>query len=105
MAKKARIDKDGYVTFLNDKDGLSAKDYLLIISTGVFFLALTIGFISVLLGRPLGDEYFALLGAADAVVITVVGGIMGVQGVEVFANRNKDNAESTQEQTKEDDII
>lgn len=105
MAKKARIDKDGYVTFLNDKDGLSAKDYLLIISTGVFFLALTIGFISVLFGRPLGDEYFALLGAADAVVITVVGGIMGVQGVEVFANRNKYNADSTQHKTEEDDII
>ena len=101
MAKKARIDKDGYVTFLNDADGLSAKDYLLLVSTGVFVVALTVGFISVLIGRPLGEEYFALLGAADAVVITVVGGVMAVNTAEVL-KRPKDDVKSTE---SEDDVI
>lgn len=100
MAKRARVDKDGYLTFLNDSDGISAKDYLLIVSTGVFFIALTVGFIFILTGRTLGDEYFALLAASAPVVITVVGGVMGVQGVELFVNRDK--SDNTKE---EDDII
>lgn len=102
MAKRARIDKDGYLTFLNDADGISAKDYLLIVSTGVFFVALTVGFIFVLMGRALGGEYFALLSAAAPVVITVVGGVMGVQGVEMFVNRDKGEKENPKE---EDDVI
>lgn len=102
--KSAVVHIDGKpqrVTFLNDADGLSAKDYLLLISTGVFFLALTVGFISVLIGRPLGEEYFSLLNAADAVVITVVGGVMSIQGVEVFVNRKQNNAEPTKEEDYE----
>lgn len=102
--KRAYVDIDGKprrVTFLNDADGLSAKDYLLLISTGVFFLALTVGFVSVLIGRPLGEEYFALLGAADAVVITVVGGVMAVNTAEVL-KRPKDDEKLTE---SEDDVI
>ena len=102
--QKAVIEIDGKprrVTFLNDADGLSAKDYLLLVSTGVFFVALTVGFISVLIGRPLGEEYFALLGAADAVVITVVGGVMSVNVAEII-RRPKDDADSTQNKTEEE---
>ena len=110
MARKKRavVEIDGKprrVTFLNDEDGMSAKDYLLLISTGVFFTALTVGFIFVLFGRTLGGEYFTLLDAAAPVVITVVGGVMGVQGVETFVNRKRDDAVSTQTKTEEDDII
>lgn len=90
-----------FLSFMSDSDGVSAKDYLLLVSTGVFFLALTVGFISVLIGRPLGDEYFALLGAADAVVITVVGGVMSVNVAEVL-KRPKDDVKSTE---SEDDAI
>ena len=106
--KNAYVSIDGKprrVTFLNDADGLSAKDYLLIISTGVFFLALTVGFIFVLFGRTLGGEYFTLLDAAAPVVITVVGGVMGVQGVETFVNRKRNDEDLTQDKTEEDDII
>ena len=102
--QKAVIEIDGKprrVTFLNDADGLSAKDYLLLVSTGVFFVALTVGFISVLIGRPLGEEYFALLGAADAVVISVVGGVMSVNVAEII-RRPKDNVDSTQNKTEEE---
>ena len=81
--------KPAVVTFINDKDGLSAKDFLLIASIVVFFGALTVGFVAVLLGRALGDEYFSLLSAAAPVVMVVVTGVMGVQGVEIFANRNQ----------------
>lgn len=105
--------KPALVTFIRDKDGLSAKDFLLIVSILVFFGALLVGFISVIAGRifsdtfTLGDDYFDLLSAAAPVVMVVVTGVMGVQGVEIFANRNKasDDEELTQEQTKEDDVI
>lgn len=104
--------KPALVTFIRDKDGLSAKDFLLIVSILVFFGALLVGFISVIAGRilsdtfTLGDDYFDLLSAAAPVVMVVVTGVMGVQGVEIFANRNKVNDEELpQEQTKEDDVI
>jgi len=95
-----------FLSFMADADGVSAKDYLLLVSTGVFFLALIVGFISVLIGRPLGGEYFALLDAASPVVMAVVVSVTGMQGVEAFVNRKKDNAEPTQYKTEsEDDAI
>jgi len=106
--KRAVINIDGEprrVTFWNDDDGMSAKDYLLLISTGVFFTALTVGFIFVLIGRTLGGEYFTLLDAAAPVVMAVVVSVTGIQGVETFVNRRKDNAETTQDKTEEEDVI
>lgn len=87
--KKAKIDDKGYVTFLNDEDGLSSKDYLLILSTGVFFLFVSIGLIMLLFNRELSDMYLQLLDICTPAVITVVGGTMGVQAVESFNNRKK----------------
>lgn len=106
--KSAMIEVNGKpqrVHFLNDKDGVSAKDYLLLISTGVFFIALTVGFLFILCGRKLGEEYFSLLAVASPVVITVVGGVMGVQGVETYVNRKKDNDEMIPERMREDEEL
>lgn len=94
MKKKAKIDKDGYVTFLNDEDGLSAKDYLLIVSTTIFFLFIGIGLVLVLIGKTIDAMYLSLLDMVVPVVMTVVGGVMGVQAVESFSNRNKNNEEN-----------
>lgn len=75
-------------TFLNDADGFSAKDYLLMISTVVFFLFFGNGLVMVLLGRTVDGMYLSLLDMVVPVVMTVVGGVMGVQAVESFSNRH-----------------
>ena len=98
--KRAKIDDQGYVTFLNDKDGLSAKDYLLLISTVIFFIFISVGLIMVLVGRKIDEMYLSLLEMVVPVVMTVVGGVMGVQAVETFSNRNK-----KEENESEDEII
>lgn len=104
MSKKrtAKVDKDGYVTFLNDEDGLSSKDYLLLLSTGVFFLFVSIGLIMVLFNQELSPMFLQLLEITTPTVITVVGGTMGVQAVESFNNRKN---KQEQELEDEEDIV
>ena len=95
MAKKDRK------TFLNDEDGLSAKDYLLIVSTSIFFLFVTIGLLLVLFGKQIDGMYLSLLDMIVPVLMTVVGGVMGVQAVESFSNRKSNTTNSNK---SEDDI-
>lgn len=71
-------------SFLNDKDGLSAKDFLLIVSTTVFFIFIVIGLILVLLGKKIDDDYISLLDMVAPVLMTITGGIFGVQAVQEF---------------------
>ena len=99
MARKQKALVDGkWVTFVNDADGLSAKDYLLIISTGVFFVALAVGFVMLAFGLELSSEWFGLLEAASPVVITVVAGVMGTQAVQTWADRRQPDATLTEEE-------
>ena len=74
--KKAKIDKHGYVTFLNDEDGVSAKDYLLILSTTVFFGFIVVGLIMVLFGKNITDDYMKLLDIMDAPLMVIIGSIV-----------------------------
>jgi len=103
-----------YETFINDKDGISAKDYLLIISTAVFFGFVIIGLILALGNVSISDNYMELLNLTAEPLMVIVGGIMGVQAVEVFANRNrketvvdveKDDMPIEQYNESEDDVI
>ena len=100
--KKAKIDKDGYVTFLNDEDGFSAKDYLLIISTVVFFGFITIGLILILCGIPIDDDYMKLIGMVDAPLMVIVGGIMSINVTEKIvdgrSNKNQQENEYSEEE-------
>jgi hypothetical protein len=83
--------------FLNDSDGLSAKDYLLLVSTSIFFLFIVIGLIMAMFNRSFDDNYLALLDMVAPVIMTVVGGVMGVQAVETFSNRNSRKEKETEE--------
>lgn len=76
--------------FLNDRDGLSSKDYLMLISTTVFFSFVVIGLVLVLFGKEIDDAYFSLLDSVAPVVMTVVGGTFGVQAVQEFRRRDSD---------------
>jgi hypothetical protein len=98
MKRKKVVYSPQYKTFVTDEDGLSAKDYLLIISTSIFFLFITIGLVMVLFQKEFDDMYLSLLEMVVPVVMTVVGGVMGVQAVETFSNRKR-------EEPKQDDYI
>jgi hypothetical protein len=73
-----------WTTFITDDDGMTARDWLIVVSTAVYFTFLAIGLTMLLFGRPLDPMYLALLDSTMPVVITVVGGVMGVQAVETF---------------------
>ena len=104
MSRKAKIDKHGYVHFLNDGDGFSSKDYLLILSTGVFFIFLSIGLVMSLLNKELNESYLKLLEVTVPIVMTVVGGTMGVQAVESFTSNKNNNQSQTKSDESECDI-
>jgi len=71
-------------TFLNDKDGVSEKDYLLLAATTVFFLFVVIGLVLVLTGRPIDPMYISLLEMVAPVLMTITGGVFGVRAVQEF---------------------
>ncbi len=105
MAKRKKaLPPRKYRTFLNDDDGLSAKDYLLIVSTSIFFLFISIGLILVLTDKEIDRMYLSLLEMVVPVVMTVVGGVMGVQAVESFANRKKTEDQKEEVIYEEDGI-
>lgn len=83
-------------TFLNDKDGVSEKDYLLVVSTTVFFLFVAIGLVLVLIGRPIDAMYLSLLEMVAPVLMTITGGVFGVRAVQEYrkGSRKKDEEEA-----------
>ncbi|QHZ58582.1 hypothetical protein M655_024735 [Brevibacillus sp. NSP2.1] len=84
-------------TFLNDKDGVSEKDYLLLVSTTVFFLFVAIGLVLVLMGRPVDGMYVTLLDMVAPVLMTITGGVFGVRAVQEFRKKKSDTAEEEAE--------
>lgn len=88
----------GLKVFWSDRDGLSEKDYLLLVSTGVFFLFVVVGLVLVLIGRKIDPQYIALLDMVAPVLMTVAGGIFGVRAVQEFRKpRSPDRSYSTQD--------
>jgi uncharacterized membrane protein YqjE len=74
-------------TFLNDSDGLNRRDFLLIVSSLVFFGFVLVGLILILLNHQIDDKYIELLGMVSPVVMTIVAGLFGVQAVQEFRNK------------------
>lgn len=68
--------------FLNDEDGFSQKDYLLLLSTSIYFVFMTIGMILSLTERTVNETYIKLLDMVDTVVITIVTGVFGINAVQ-----------------------
>jgi hypothetical protein len=81
-------------TFLSD--GLSERDFLLIISAGVFFLFVTVGLIMVLFNQQIDPLYLSLLDMVSPVIMVIVGGLFGVNIAETFANRPIRNNRQTE---------
>ncbi len=81
-------------TFLNDSDGMSARDYLLLLSTTVFFAFVVVGLVLVLAGIDIDDMYLALLEMVAPVVMTIVAGLFGVQAIETFKKPKEESQQS-----------
>lgn len=82
--------------FGNDGDGFSSRDYLLIVSTGVFYASVIVAEIALLRGQTLDPLYLELIELTKELVMTVVIGVMGVQGVQLFRNK-KDKPKKEEE--------
>lgn len=86
-------------TFLNDEDGVSAKDFIMLGSFILFATSYICGLIFVIIGRDLSKDFFDLMSIGNPVVMTVVASVMGVAGIEVVSNaivRHKDESPSNQ---------
>jgi positive regulator of sigma E activity len=85
-------------TFLNDKDGVSEKDYLLLVSTTVFFLFVAVGLVLVLMGRTLDAMYVTLLDMVAPVLMTITGGVFGVRAVQEYRRHTPSSDEPRREE-------
>lgn len=86
-----------FKTFLND-GLLSEKDYLMTISTGVFFIFVSIGLIMILLQKTFDPMYLSLLNMVSEVVMTIVISVFGVDGigkVTSYLEKKEENRDST----------
>ena len=97
-----------YHTFLNDDDGMTQRDYLLLISTSVFFLFIAVGLSMLLFGKPLDEMYLRLVDIVTPVIMTIVASVFTIEGVEKVTNEmqlrreHKENsAEIDSEQNEE----
>lgn len=86
-------------TFLNDEDGLSAKDYLMLVFTIPYVIAWIIVFVLAVLGKPI-DATIQVLNALDTVVMTIVGGWFGVTAVSEFVNRDRGDGQPPLEELR-----
>lgn len=81
------------MTFINDGDGLSAKDVLMILAIVLFTLSFVAGLVKIMIGSTLGHEFFDLMQVAQPIFITIIGGVMGVQCTEAITRSISKRAE------------
>lgn len=105
---KAKVDEKGFLTFLEDDDGVSERDYLLLITTTVFFGGIAFGLVFTIIGMFFGFElpavYIELIKTMDIVVTTIVGGIFAVKATQTYMDKKKSNTDS-EENNGEDDVV
>lgn len=82
-----------FKTFLNDSDGFSAKDYLMVTFGTIFVLMVVTAFI-VSLVTTLPAASIAVIQLLDGVMITIVGGVFGIQGIKEFRKTTSDTIQS-----------
>lgn len=87
--KKARK----FITFVNDEDGFTARDFLLS-GSFIFYVGFwATGLIRDIMGVPVSPTYLDLLEQMRSIVFTIVTGVFAVSGVQmgVDAYRSKYN--------------
>jgi len=79
-------------------NGINEKEYLLIISTTMFFAFVATGLIMLLLGKEIDEMYLSLLDMVSPVVMLIVGSVFAVTGVQAFTNRKSSSVEINRSQ-------
>ncbi|WP_426455472.1 hypothetical protein ACP26L_36260 (plasmid) [Paenibacillus sp. S-38] len=74
-------------TFLNDDDGFSAKDFIMVAFCGVYLTFLVGAFVLAVLGR-MPAELLGLISSMTGVVMTIIGGVFAIQTVQSFTHRS-----------------
>lgn len=72
-------------SFLNDEDGFSAKDFLMVLFGGLYAVFLIVAFITPYFGivNPVALE---IIHSMNGLIMTIVGGVFAVQSVREFRN-------------------
>lgn len=93
-----------YQTFLNDSDGMTQRDYLLLISTSVFFLFIAVGLTMLLIGRPLDEMYLRLVDIVTPLIMTIVASVFAIEGVEKVTDGITSRKNKTEEDIEPEEI-
>lgn len=80
--------------FLNDDDGFSSRDFVLVATVSMYFILFIYCIFSLIMYREIPSGAFDLFEATDSIIITVVGGTMGVVGIEKYVASRKKPEES-----------
>lgn len=111
MAKKvvkAEIDKKGVLTFLEDEDGVTERDWVILLTSTVFFGGIAIGMFVVILGMFFGftlpPQYIELIKTMDAPIGIILGGLFAVKGVQTWSEGRKPEKKKEDEYIMEDDL-
>lgn len=104
---KAEIDKKGVLTFLEDEDGVTERDWVILLTSSVFFGGIAIGMIVVILGMFFGftlpPQYIELIKTMDAPIGIILGGLFAVKGVQTWSE-NRGTKKEEREYIEEDDL-
>lgn len=92
-----------FMTFLNDQDGLTAKDFLLSASFLVYVGFWATGLIRDLMGEPVSGTYLDLLEQMRSIVFTIVTGVFAVSGVQLGVDAYKSKHHGEPEYYHEDE--
>lgn len=83
-------------SFITDMDGFSAKDFLMVVFAGAYIVEQLFVFILSLLGKVNPDS-LAVIKSLDGIVLTIIGGVFGLQAVRAFKNQPETDYEYHQD--------
>lgn len=85
---EAKKIKSKHSSFLTD-GFVSERDFLIVVSVGVFFLFVSVALIMLLFQKEINPMYLELLDMVSPVVMTIVAAVFGTSVAEIVANRPK----------------
>lgn len=80
-------------TFLNDRDGLSAREFLMLIVVVPYAGFWMTAMVMDLMGYPVSESFVMLLNQMDGIVMTVVTGVFGLSGIQYGADAYRERSQ------------
>lgn len=82
-----------FKNFVNDEDGFSAKDYLMVIFSTLFVIFSVVAFTLAIRG-DLNPQVLEIIQSMDGILMTIVGGVFSVQVVKEFKQPKNKKSQS-----------